>query len=43
MLVIGSFHVAHDGGTRQKLRSRRPNDTILTIIYRDDPTLYDAW
>lgn len=34
MLVVGVFHVEHEGGLQVKLRQRRPNDTILTIVFR---------
>ncbi len=37
MLVVGGFHVAHNGGTAQKLQRRRPEDKLLTIFYRDNP------
>lgn len=37
MLVVGGFHVAHNGGTVQKLRHRRPDDELCTIIYGDHP------
>jgi uncharacterized iron-regulated protein len=33
MLIVGGFHVAHDGGTLLKLRLRRPHDRIVTIVY----------
>jgi uncharacterized iron-regulated protein len=38
MLVVGGFHVAHNGGTAQKLQRRRPDDKLLTIIYCDNPS-----
>ncbi|MBX3396847.1 MAG: ChaN family lipoprotein [Phycisphaerae bacterium] len=34
MLVVGVFHVEHEGGLQVKLRERRPNDTLLTIVFR---------
>ena len=34
MLIVGGFHVAHDGGTAQKFRQRRPGDRVVTVIYR---------
>lgn len=34
MLVVGGFHVASEGGTWTKLRRRRPQDAVLTIIFR---------
>lgn len=34
MLIVGSFHVAHHGGTKTKLAARRPNDRICTIVFR---------
>lgn len=34
LLVVGSFHVAHDGGTKQKLRRLRRDDRIVTLVYR---------
>jgi len=37
MLVVGGFHVAHNGGTAQKLQRRRPEDKLLTIVYSDNP------
>jgi uncharacterized iron-regulated protein len=37
MLVVGGFHVARDGGTVQKLRRRRPDDKLLSIVFRDSP------
>jgi uncharacterized iron-regulated protein len=37
LLVVGSFHVAHDGGTAIKLRQRRPDDDVITIVYRGVP------
>lgn len=38
LLIIGGFHVAHDGGTKQKLRQRRPRDRLVTIVYRANPS-----
>lgn len=38
LLIVGSFHVAYEGGTQAKLRERRPDDRVVTIVYRDDPT-----
>lgn len=37
LLVVGVFHVEHDGGTVEKLRSRRPRDRVLTLVYRGRP------
>ena len=37
MLVVGGFHVEHDGGTAQKLRLRRPDDRLVTVSYRTNP------
>jgi hypothetical protein len=37
LLIVGSFHVAHEGGTVLKLRERRPHDSLLTIVYRGNP------
>ncbi|MEK6644826.1 MAG: ChaN family lipoprotein [Planctomycetota bacterium] len=34
MLVIGGFHVQSNGGTQVKFRQRRPNDRVMTIVYR---------
>lgn len=34
MLVIGCFHVQSNGGTQVKFRQRRPNDRVMTIVYR---------
>ena len=34
MLVVGVFHVAHDGGTVQNFVSRRPRDRVCTVVYR---------
>jgi uncharacterized iron-regulated protein len=45
LLIVGGFHVAAEGGTRQKFRARRPGDRVFTIIYRGtaDPALaFDA-
>ena len=33
LLIVGRFHVADDGGLKQILRMRRPDDRILTIVY----------
>ena len=33
MLIVGVFHVAHEGGTYTKLRQRRPDDRVVTIVY----------
>jgi uncharacterized iron-regulated protein len=33
LLIVGKFHVAHDGGTGVKVRRRRPQDNIMTIVY----------
>lgn len=38
MLVVGCFHVEKNGGTQVKFRQRRPNDRVLTIVYRGVPT-----
>ncbi|MEW6198188.1 MAG: ChaN family lipoprotein [Planctomycetota bacterium] len=37
MLIVGSFHVAHTGGTATKFLRRRPHDRVLTVIYRSTP------
>lgn len=37
LLIVGAFHVAHDGGTAIKLRQRCPDDRLFTIVYRDNP------
>jgi len=37
MLVVGSFHVAHDGGTTIKLHQRRPHDRVCTLVYHQRP------
>ncbi len=37
LLIVGSFHVAHEGGTVLKLRERRPHDRLVTVVYRDNP------
>ena len=37
MLVVGSFHVQFEGGTLVKLRQRRPDDAVRTIVYRTSP------
>lgn len=34
MLIVGVFHVERDGGTRAKLRERRQDDSVLTIVFR---------
>jgi uncharacterized iron-regulated protein len=34
LLIVGSFHVADDGGTTVKFRNRRPRDRVLTLVYR---------
>ncbi len=34
MLVVGVFHIERDGGTKAKLRQRRPDDTVCTIVFR---------
>jgi uncharacterized iron-regulated protein len=34
MLVVGSFHVSYDGGTKGKLAARRPGDRLFTIVFR---------
>lgn len=34
LLVVGSFHVEREGGTVVKLRQRRPEDALMTIVYR---------
>lgn len=33
MLIVGSFHVAREGGTVQKYRERRPRDRTLTVVF----------
>jgi uncharacterized iron-regulated protein len=33
MLVVGGFHVQHDGGTAAKFRTRRPHDRVCTLAY----------
>jgi uncharacterized iron-regulated protein len=33
MLVVGAFHVAHEGGTTVKYRQRRPQDHVVTVVY----------
>ncbi len=38
MLVVGCFHVEKNGGTQVKFRQRRPNDRVLTVVYRGLPT-----
>ena len=37
MLIVGVFHVAHDGGTATKFRRRRPYDNVTTIVYHATP------
>jgi uncharacterized iron-regulated protein len=37
MLIVGGFHVAHEGGTALKLHRCRPDDKVVTIIYSDNP------
>ncbi|MFQ5807571.1 MAG: ChaN family lipoprotein, partial [Phycisphaerae bacterium] len=37
LLIVGSFHVAHQGGTALKLQRRHPHDKLLTIVYRANP------
>ncbi|MBI5764395.1 MAG: ChaN family lipoprotein [Planctomycetes bacterium] len=37
MLVVGCFHVEKNGGTQVKFRQRRPNDRVLTVVYRGVP------
>ena len=34
MLIVGVFHVAHAGGTVTKFSQRRPDDLVVTIVYR---------
>ncbi len=34
MLVVGVFHVSHEGGTAIKCRQLRPSDRVVTIAYR---------
>ncbi len=34
MLIVGVFHVSDFGGTVTKFRARRPDDRVLTIVYR---------
>ncbi len=34
LLIVGAFHVAHEGGTTEKIRARRPRDRIVTLVYR---------
>lgn len=34
LLIVGGFHVAHEGGTLQKFRMMQPNDRLVTIIFR---------
>ncbi|MFH1748768.1 MAG: ChaN family lipoprotein [Planctomycetota bacterium] len=44
MLIVGVFHVAHDGGTATKYRQRHPRDHTITIVYRstnDDTLSFD--
>lgn len=33
MLVVGVFHVKHDGGTKVKFQQRRPRDRVCTLVY----------
>ncbi len=35
LLVVGRFHVDHDGGLTQALRSQRPDARILTVTFVD--------
>lgn len=45
LLIVGVFHVAHDGGTVVKFRARRPTDRVATIVYRsaaDTRLAFDA-
>jgi uncharacterized iron-regulated protein len=37
VLVIGRFHVEHDGGTVQALRALAPAARVLTIAFVDEP------
>ena len=37
MLIVGRFHVEHDGGTLVKFRQRRPQDRTCTVIYSGRP------
>lgn len=37
MLVVGCFHVEQNGATAAKLRQRRPDDRIVTVVYRSSP------
>lgn len=37
MLIVGRFHVAHEGGTFLKFRQRRPRDRVCTIVYAGRP------
>lgn len=37
MLIVGSFHVAHTGGTAAKFQWMRPDDRVLTIVYGSTP------
>ncbi len=34
MLIVGSFHVAAEGGTAVKFGQRRPLDRVFTLVYR---------
>ncbi len=34
MLIVGAFHVASEGGMWTKLRQCRPEDAVLTMVYR---------
>jgi hypothetical protein len=37
LLIVGSFHVARDGGTAVKLHQRRPRDKLVTVVYCGNP------
>jgi uncharacterized iron-regulated protein len=37
MLIVGRFHVEHQGGTLQKFRQRRPDDRVCTLVYTGRP------
>lgn len=37
MLIVGSFHVAHQGGTKTKFMAARPDDRVVTIVFRGTP------
>lgn len=43
MLVVGSFHVAREGGTWQRLRDQRPNDRITTVVFRSRQSNLDEF